>query len=55
MKLRDLPRAPGFSRAPREYGWSVASFALPTDGDVRLARWLHPGESPKTRQRVSPI
>jgi len=25
----------------------VHTFALPHDGDVRLARWLHPGESPK--------
>lgn len=47
MKLKDLPRALGFKPALREYGSQIATFALPTDGDVRLARWLHPGETPK--------
>lgn len=48
VKLKDLPRALGLRRAPREYPHEVTTFALPTDGDVRLARWRHPGEKPKT-------
>ena len=47
MKMRDLARALGSARRPREYGWTVATFRLPGDGDVRLARWLHPAESLK--------
>ena len=47
MKLRDLPRAFGFEPPPREYPHEVVTFTLPTDGEVRLARWLHAGETPK--------
>lgn len=47
MKLRDVPRALGFGRAHREYPYEITTFSLPKDGDVRLARWLHPGERPK--------
>ncbi len=47
MKLRDLPRALGLNRAPREYPHDVRTFALPIDGEVRFARWLHPAETPK--------
>ncbi len=53
MKLKDLPRAFGFKSAPREYGSEIATFALPTDGEVRLARWLHPGETPKSVTQAS--
>lgn len=48
MKLKDVPRALGFGSAPREYPYEVATFNLPSDGEVRLARWLHPGETPKS-------
>jgi FkbM family methyltransferase len=47
VKLRDLPRALGVQPPPREYPYEVETFTLPVDGDVRLARWLHPGEAPK--------
>ena len=47
MKLRDLPRAFGFDAAPREFPHVVETFQLPVDGEVQLARWLHPGETPK--------
>jgi len=35
-------------RKPREYPHDVIAVALPRDGEVRFARWLHPGETPKT-------
>jgi FkbM family methyltransferase len=47
VKLRDLPTALGFKAPPREYGYEIADLALPGDGDVRFARWLHPAERPK--------
>jgi FkbM family methyltransferase len=47
MKLKDLPRALGFGSAPREYGHEILTFPLSGFGDVRFARWLHPGETPK--------
>jgi len=48
VKLRDLPRALGFSAAPREYSSEIQSFHLATDGEIRFATWQHPGETPKT-------
>jgi FkbM family methyltransferase len=48
VKLRDLPRAFGFGLAPREFGHAVVSVPLARFGDVQFARWLHPGETPKT-------
>ena len=48
MKLKDLPKAFGFGSAPREYGSEIVTFQVPAVGDVRFARWLHPGETPKT-------
>ena len=47
MKLKDLPRALGWRRSPREYPLEVVTFALPTDGDIQFARWQHPGETAK--------
>ena len=47
MKLKDLPRAFGFRREPREYPTRVSEIAL-AQGPIRFAQWLHPGESPKT-------
>lgn len=35
-------------RAPREYPHDVITVVLPRDGEMRFARWLHPGEKPKT-------
>lgn len=48
VKLKDVPRAFGFGAAPREYSHEILTFPLPGIGDVRFARWLHPGETPKT-------
>ena len=48
MKLRDLPRALGFGLAPKEFGHVVVSVPLARFGTVQFARWLHPGETPKT-------
>jgi len=48
VKLKDLPRALGFGSAPREYPSEILTFPLPGVGDVRFARWLHPGETPKS-------
>jgi FkbM family methyltransferase len=47
VKLRDLPRAFGLAPSPREYPYAIETFVLPADGEVRLARWLHPGETAK--------
>ena len=47
VKLKDLPRALGFRRAPREYPEEVSDVVL-ADGTIRFARWLHPGERHKT-------
>jgi FkbM family methyltransferase len=35
-------------RAPREYQHDVIKVVLPRDGEIHFARWLHPGETPKT-------
>jgi FkbM family methyltransferase len=35
-------------RTPREYSQDVIQVSLPRDGEIRFARWLHPGETPKT-------
>ena len=48
MKLKDLPRALGFRSRPREYGSEIFTFPIPGHGAVRFARWLHPGETPKS-------
>jgi FkbM family methyltransferase len=34
--------------APREYPSDIQTFTLVTDGEVRFARWQHPGEMRKT-------
>jgi len=47
VKLKDLPRAFGFTRSPREYPTQVSEIAL-AQGRIRFAQWLHPGERPKT-------
>ena len=47
VKLKDVPRALGFRRAPREYPEDVSDIVL-ADGPIRFARWLHPGERHKT-------
>jgi FkbM family methyltransferase len=47
VKLKDLPRALGFRRPPREYPAEVSDVVL-SGGTVRFARWLHPGERHKT-------
>jgi FkbM family methyltransferase len=48
VKLRDLPRALGLTQPAREYPYAIETFLLPADGEVRLARWLHPGETSKS-------
>ena len=57
MKLRDVPRALGWHSAPREYPHEVATFVLPSDGEVQFARWRHPGETPKvvTQQSIDAL
>src|SRR5712691_5456894 len=57
MKVRDLPRAFGWQGPPREYPYEVVTFELATEGDVRFARWRHPGETPKvvTQQSVDAL
>jgi FkbM family methyltransferase len=57
VKLRDVPRALGIKKTPREYPLDVVSFDLPHEGTVRYARWLHPGETPKaiTQQSVDAL
>jgi len=47
VKLKDVPRALGFRRPPREYPADVSDVTL-AGGTIRFARWLHPGESHKT-------
>jgi FkbM family methyltransferase len=47
VKLRDLPSALGVPSSPREYPCEVETFTLSADGDIRFARWLHPGETSK--------
>jgi FkbM family methyltransferase len=53
VKLRDLARAV-WPRRPREFGWEIESFTLPADGEVRYARWLHPGEARKAAAELNP-
>ena len=53
MKLRDLPRALGFGSTPREYAHEVVTFNLPAEGEVQIARWLHPGEAAKSVTQAS--
>jgi FkbM family methyltransferase len=58
VKLRDVPRALGLaSSVPREYPYEIATFTLPIDGEVQLARWLHPNETPKvvTQEHVDAL
>src|SRR5262249_18456521 len=42
---------------PREYPYEVTTFNLATEGEVQLARWLHPVESPKvvTQENVDAL
>jgi FkbM family methyltransferase len=47
MKAREFLHLLGLRPGLRTYPTEVVTFALPVDGDVQYARWLHPGESPK--------
>jgi len=47
VKLKDLPLALGFQRAPREYPIKTDEISL-ANGPIRFARWQHPGERYKT-------
>ena len=53
VKLRDVVSALGFRGRPREYGYDIAAFQLPKDGEIQLARWRHPGEKPKIVTQAS--
>jgi FkbM family methyltransferase len=53
VKLKDLPRALGFRAPVREYPAEIEELALPAEGTVRFARWLHPGETRKTVSQES--
>src|SRR3954454_19350045 len=57
VKLKDLPRALGWQSQPREYPHEIVRFDLAADGEVCLARWQHPGETPKvlTQQSVDAL
>ena len=47
MKAKELLYMLGVRPRLRTYPTEVVTFNLPRDGEVRYARWLHPGESPK--------
>ncbi len=48
MKLKEAVQLLGLRPAPRHYGFEVRGFALPKDGRVEYAQWLHPRETAKT-------
>ena len=53
MKARELLYMLGVRPRPRSYATEIVTFRLPRDGEVRYARWLHPGESRKEiRQEI---
>jgi FkbM family methyltransferase len=47
MNLRAFLHLLGFRPAPRFFGHRVVTFTLPVDGEVQLAQWQHPSETPK--------
>jgi len=47
MKAKELLYMLGVRPRPRTYPAEVVTFNLSRDGEVRYARWLHPGESRK--------
>jgi FkbM family methyltransferase len=47
MRPRELLFMLGLRAKPKTYPYEIKTFELPTDGTVRYAQWLHPGESPK--------
>jgi FkbM family methyltransferase len=53
VKLRDVPAALGWQARSHEYPHEIATFTLPKDGEIRFARWMHPGETPKTVTQAS--
>lgn len=53
MKLKDIVYLLGLKPRPRRYGAEVRSFALPKDGTVEYAQWLHPRETPKIPDQAS--
>jgi FkbM family methyltransferase len=47
MKLKEIPYFLGLRPAPRSYPYELRGFALPKDGTVSYAQWLHPRETKK--------
>lgn len=48
MNLRALLHLLGLRPSAATYGHDVATFDLPNEGTVQLARWRHPSETPKS-------
>jgi FkbM family methyltransferase len=53
MKAREWLYLLGLRPGIRTYPTKVVSFTLPGDGEIRYARWLHPGESPKVIRQAA--
>jgi FkbM family methyltransferase len=47
MKLKEIPYFLGLRPAPRSYPYELRGFALPKDGTVSYAQWLHPRDTKK--------
>lgn len=48
MKLKEVLYALGLKPPPVEFPVEIQTFSLERDGEVQLARWLHPRERPKS-------
>jgi len=53
MKLKELPYLVGLRPGPRSYPYELRSYALPKDGMVSYAQWLHPRETKKEITQAS--
>jgi len=45
MKPREILYLLGFRSGPKTYGYQMNTFALPKDGPVQYAQWLHPKQT----------
>ena len=48
MKLKELFYLLEVKPRPQTYGYEVGNFALPKDGNIQYAQWLHPRETGKS-------
>lgn len=53
MKLRNLIEFIGFKGKPKRYGYETTVCHVEPIGEVTLARWQHPAETPKTISAAS--